>query len=527
MSKDAMYLRKSRVDLEAERHGAGDTLSRHKQALMAVAKAHGLNITKIYQEVVSGETITARPEMQKLLHDVEAGIWDSVLVYEVERLARGDTLDQGMVARAFRLSGTKIITPNKVYDPESEFDEEYFEFGLFMSRREYKTINRRQQAGRMASVNEGKFPANRPPYGYDRKKLEDQKGWTLQPNENSQVVASIFQWYTSGLVLPDGSTKRLGVALIARRLNDLGIPAPGGKDWTNPSVNYILRNEIYAGWIRWGYRKTKKKLQDGEIKTSNPRCEDYVLSRGLHPAIVSQEVFDQAQLLLKRNPSRPGPRDYPLKNPLGGLVKCALCGRNMVRRPYNKSGRPDQLLCPYTSCPTVSSDISIVEDSILDALEQWYKSLVINVSEGLSAPSAELQTLQATLSDISSQLEKISQQTAKAYDLVEQGVYSTEVFLARSHELSARRTALEEREASISKEISQYEQFDAERSQLIPQLRHVLDVYRQTEDPVEKSDLLKSVLDHVTYSKTVRLRWTNQPGSALQLTLHPRLPNIK
>lgn len=287
--------------------------------------------------------------MQKLLHDVEAGIWDSVLVYEVERLARGDTLDQGMVARAFRLSGTKIITPNKVYDPESEFDEEYFEFGLFMSRREYKTINRRQQAGRMASVNEGKFPANRPPYGYDRKKLEDQKGWTLQPNENAQVVASIFQWYTSGLVLPDGSTKRLGVALIARRLNDLGIPAPGGKDWTNPSVNYILRNEIYAGWIRWGYRKTKKKLQDGEIKTSNPRCEDYVLSRGLHPAIVSQEVFDQAQLLLKRNPSRPGPRDYPLKNPLGGLVKCALCGRNMVRRPYNKSGRPDQLLCPYTS----------------------------------------------------------------------------------------------------------------------------------------------------------------------------------
>ena len=91
MSKDAMYLRKSRVDLEAERHGAGDTLARHKQALMAVAKSHGLNITKIYQEVVSGETITARPEMQKLLHDVEAGMWDSVLVYEVERLARSVT----------------------------------------------------------------------------------------------------------------------------------------------------------------------------------------------------------------------------------------------------------------------------------------------------------------------------------------------------------------------------------------------------------------------------------------------------
>ena len=44
-------------------------------------------------------------------------MWDSVLVYEVERLARGDTLDQGIVSRAFRLSHTKIITPAKTYDP--------------------------------------------------------------------------------------------------------------------------------------------------------------------------------------------------------------------------------------------------------------------------------------------------------------------------------------------------------------------------------------------------------------------------
>lgn len=527
MSKDAMYLRKSRVDLEAERHGAGDTLSRHKQALMAVAKAQGLNITKIYQEVVSGETITARPEMQKLLHDVEAGMWDSVLVYEVERLARGDTLDQGMVARAFRLSGTKIITPNKVYDPKSEFDEEYFEFGLFMSRREYKTINRRQQAGRLASVNEGKFPGNKAPYGYDRKKLEDQKGWTLVPNENAHIVASIFQWYTAGLVSPDGGTRRLGVSQIVRRLNDLGIPAPGGKDWTNPCIINILRNETYAGWVRWGRRKTVKRLEAGVIKVSRPVDKDHTVHRGLHDPIVPQEIFDQAQTLLQANPSRPGPRQFPQKNPLAGLVKCALCGRSMVRRPYNSSGHADSLLCPYTSCPTVSSDLALVEDAILEALERWYKSLVFEMDNGPSVPSSEIQSLRASLTEISAQLDKVAQQTAKAYDFVEQGIYSTDVFLARSQELSARRSALEEREAAVAKELSRYEQFDAERSHLIPQLRHVLDVYRQTDDPVEKSELLKSVLDHVTYSKSVRLRWTNRPGSEMEITLHPRLPHIK
>ena len=95
--------------------------------------------------------------VKELLSDVQEGRWKGVLVVEVERLARGDTIDQGTVAKSFKYSNTKIITPIKIYDPNNEFDEEYFEFGLFMSRREYKTINRRLQMGRISSVKEGKF----------------------------------------------------------------------------------------------------------------------------------------------------------------------------------------------------------------------------------------------------------------------------------------------------------------------------------------------------------------------------------
>lgn len=69
---------------------------------------------------------------------------------EVERLGRGNTLDQGIILNAFKYSSTKIITPMKSYDPNDEFDEVYFEFSQFMSRREYKTILRRMQRGREA-----------------------------------------------------------------------------------------------------------------------------------------------------------------------------------------------------------------------------------------------------------------------------------------------------------------------------------------------------------------------------------------
>lgn len=99
---------------------------------------------------------------------------------EVERLARGDTIDQGIVAQTFKFSDTKIITPIKTYNPNNEFDEEYFEFGLFMSRREYKTINRRLQRGRMASVKDGKYVANKAPYGYNRIILKTIKAGLLR-----------------------------------------------------------------------------------------------------------------------------------------------------------------------------------------------------------------------------------------------------------------------------------------------------------------------------------------------------------
>ena len=64
-----------------------------------------------------------------------------MLVVDLERLARGNSADQAYISQVFQFSGTKIITPAKVYDPSDEFDEEYFEFGLFMRDRKSTRLN--------------------------------------------------------------------------------------------------------------------------------------------------------------------------------------------------------------------------------------------------------------------------------------------------------------------------------------------------------------------------------------------------
>ena len=282
----SLYLRKSRADLEAEERGEGETLARHEKMLIELARRYGFSIGKIYREIVSGESIEARPVVQELLKDVESGRWKGVLVVEVERLARGDTMDQGRVAKSFKFSNTKIITPIKIYDPNDEFDEEYFEFGLFMSRREYKTINRRLQRGRVSSVKEGKYVGSVAPFGYDRVKLVKDKGYTLAKNDEAPVVEKMFQIY---------AYNEIAINEVVRRLNSAGYKPRKAKEWTISAVKDILSNPIYIGKIRWDSRKTVKEYRNGKIVNTRPRNENYTLSDGLHEPIIDMETWNIVQ----------------------------------------------------------------------------------------------------------------------------------------------------------------------------------------------------------------------------------------
>lgn len=117
----------------------------------AFAERAGLPIVAEYSEIISGDRLSDRPEMQRLLADVAAGMYDGVLTVEVSRLTRGDLMDQGRIMNTFKYSGTKIITPEHTYDLSEDWDEDVLQSDLMMARREYKYIKKRMQRGRQAS----------------------------------------------------------------------------------------------------------------------------------------------------------------------------------------------------------------------------------------------------------------------------------------------------------------------------------------------------------------------------------------
>lgn len=513
-----IYLRKSRADEEAELRGEGDTLARHERALLDLARRQKLNITAIYREVVSGETISARPQMQKLLSEIEQGCWQGVLVMEVERLARGDTIDQGIVAQAFRYSNTKIITPAKTYDPNNEFDEEYFEFGLFMSRREYKTINRRLQRGRLASVKEGKWVGNLPPYGYLRKKLEREKGYTLEPHsEQADVVKLIFELYTK---------EKIGATLIARRLDELQIPTYKGGPWVPSTILDILANPVYIGKIRWNSRPQVKKIVDGEITIERPRAEPekVILVDGLHEPLIDLKTWHMAQENLKvQNPLPISPK-HNIKNPLASLVVCSSCGRRMVRKPY-KTNYPDTLICPLSGCSNISSHLFLVEEKLLEALEKWllkYK-LDLNIKDSDKSSNVEIEIINKSIEKLENELQTLEGQMGNLHDLLEQGVYSTDIFLERSKILADRISSTEKQINTLTEKLNKETTREKSKSSIIPKIERVLEVYNKTEEPALKNDLLREVLDKVIYTKTIDGR-----GGKLDdfdISIYPKVPD--
>ena len=187
------YLRKSRME---EGMDTEEILRRHRAGLLECAQRHGLLVEDWYPEVVSGESLYARPQMLRLLEDVEAGRYDAVLCMDLDRLSRGRMKDQGIILDAFRDSGTRIVTPEKVYDLSDEIDDELAEFKTFMSRREYKIINKRLRRGLHRSIQDGCYVANAP-YGY-RKVTIDRRP-TLEIYEpEAKFVRLMYQLYASG-----------------------------------------------------------------------------------------------------------------------------------------------------------------------------------------------------------------------------------------------------------------------------------------------------------------------------------------
>lgn len=513
----AIYLRKSRADMEAESKGEGETLARHEHILVELANKMNLKIGKTYKEIVSGETIEARPKMQELLSDVKKGMWQGVLVVEVERLARGETMDQGIVAKAFKISNTKIITPMKVYDPNDEFDEEYFEFGLFMSRREYKVINRRLQRGREASVKEGKYVGSVAPFGYDRVKIKGDKGYTLRKNAEANTVKIMYDLY---------AYEDLSLHEVTRKLNKMGLKPRKKEEWSVASVKDILSNPVYIGKIKWNSRKEVKVYKNEKLIKTRPRNADYLLVDGLHKSIIDDKTWKIVSAKRSVN-SAPVVHNNVVQNPLCGLVICSKCGQKMKRRPYTIQSKEPTLFCANPKCDNISTKLHFVEEKVIEGLKKWLEQYKFDYQEHIEKINHnKIQSIEETIASLEVELQKENDKLLSIFNFLEDGTYTKEMFKARSEVVSQNVARINASIEEYQTKLSQEKIVEKEKEVLMPKIENILDVYNLLKTAEEKNNLLKTVLTQVTYLKTEKAIRKNSDPTNFVINLYPKIDKI-
>lgn len=325
-----MYLRKSRND--GEKVPVETIVQRHEETLQELAeKELGFRIKEenIYREIVSGgESIEDRPEFIKVLERMEVGNIKGVFVFDPHRLSRSGLYGAGDVLEAFEVTQTLICTPMKFYDLDNKMDKKYLEM-IMIQAAEYLNYSKEvMDAGRMRSFSEGKAIMSTPPYGYDKEKLTDEKGYKLIPNpKEAPNVKKIFDLCCEGL----------GATAIANYLNERNIK-PRIKAYFEPSsIRDILHNKTYYGVLTWGKNPIKKILEKGKTKKKRfYNQKEFKVAKGMYEPLITKEQFEQAQEMIKQRRSRTY-HNNTIKNPLAGLVFCGFCGNAMIRRPYNKS----------------------------------------------------------------------------------------------------------------------------------------------------------------------------------------------
>ncbi|MBQ6205677.1 MAG: recombinase family protein, partial [Oscillospiraceae bacterium] len=419
----AAYLRKSRAE---ESMSATEVLARHRETLERYAADNGIRIAETYPEVASGESLYARPKMLKLLEDVEAGKYDCVLCMDMDRLSRGSMRDQGLILDAFKASGTLIVTPEKVYDLTDEADEEYAELKTFLSRREYKIINKRLRRGLRQSIEDGCYIANAP-YGY-RRAFAGRKPTLEIVEPEARFVRMMFELYAAGY----------GCVSIARQVNALGARPRRAAEFSRGSVKKILDNPAYIGKVVWN-QKSRVGGNGKRVAVRNPK-EKWLIADGLHPAIVDRELWDKARSVAEGR-YYPSKNDGTVKSPLSGLVLCENCGGHMQRLPFSKGG--PYLACTRRGC-CASAKYELAEKRVLSALTETLKELSLDLSRTQSGPDAAQET---ALKAARAELAEAERAKSRLYDLAEAGAYSAAEFRERMDKAKARIAALARGEA--------------------------------------------------------------------------------
>ncbi|WOT14429.1 recombinase family protein [Streptococcus anginosus] len=288
-NKVAIYVRVSTTNQAEE----GYSIEEQKDKLSSYCNIKDWSVYKIYTDGGFSGSNTKRPALEQLIKDAKKKLFDTVLVYKLDRLSRSQKDTLYLIEDVFLENKIDFVSLLENFDTSTPFGKAVVGILSVFAQLEREQIKERMQLGKLGRAKSGKSMMwARTSYGYDYHR--ETGTMTINPVQ-SLAIKFIFEQYLSG-------------RSITKLRDDLNDKYPKDIDWNYRAVRMILANPVYCGYNQY----------KGQVYPGN------------HEPIISEEDFNKTQeeLKIRQNTAAEkfNPRPFQAKYMLSGIAQCGYCG---------------------------------------------------------------------------------------------------------------------------------------------------------------------------------------------------------
>lgn len=309
----------------------------HQDGLIReTAAGEGINIEHTYLDRGTATNIIERDDVQKMVEDAKRGEYNTIYFASLSRFSR-DTLDAISLKRMLvNALGIRLVSIEDMYDSAKEDNEMVFTIISSVNQKQSENISTATKRGKRQSARAGKFTGSVAPYGYRKEVIDGKKTLVVEP-EKATVVEEIFDLYVN---------KGFGEKAIVKYLNedrDPVVPSPKGGLWGLTTIQRILQNENYTGYLAFGKMESQKLYDINDLQNRRKKLVQRDRSlwerteKQTHEPIITKELYEKVYQVreLRGGGKRGG--GIAFINVFAEYIFCKECGSAMVTMSTTRS----------------------------------------------------------------------------------------------------------------------------------------------------------------------------------------------
>jgi len=398
-----------------------------------------------YDEGITGTRKEKRNGLLSMVADCEKGKIDFIITKSISRFARNTTDCLELVRKLLDLQ-IYIYFEKENLNTGSMESELLLSILSSLAESESVSISENEKWGIKKRFQNGTFIISYPPFGYD-----NVDGEMVIVPEQAEIVKQIFADTLAGK----------STHAIAAELNERGVPTKKGGNWTAGTVNGIIGNEKYTGDVL--YQKTY--TDSGFNRHTNYGELDQYLVQDHHAPIVSHEVYDKANAVLRRRAKEKGngvnTGKYQNRYSFSGRIQCGECGGTLKRRiHYKPSGTYVAWCCVNHLTDKSACSMKYITDA---ALKRAFVTMMNKLVFGYQAVLSPLLRSLRGLNDreqllrvqaLETQIEENMEQRQVLTNLMANGYLEPALFNRESNALAAEAEALRQEKESLMQSLN-------------------------------------------------------------------------